>query len=377
MKVEESALLDVLGLQDTMLAIPAYQRKYAWQERQCQELWLDVMRAARRGVSHFAGTVLYKREHEDNSGSPENTLLVVDGQQRLTTVELMLIALRDYLAERNEEIGSLSAETIDKQYLKLSNGAPKLRLSRMDEKSMKMAIEGSQSKQDGIDEQTTTAASKESQAIKAAPRNVLRNLAYFKSLMEEDGFDASMFSSGLKNLEVILVELEDRDDEQAVFESLNSSGKQLHIGDMVRNYLLAAETHERQSQLYIDYWTVIEGVFEPDPGSLKMDTMIKAWLSVRFPKVRARKPEDVYSAFKRFYDDEYCGDLEPALAELRSFAMVWAENYRYHAVKKFKSMPWAQIGAQTLVSGRELKKADNEEYAQRVRDELRAMGRSL
>lgn len=374
MNVQESALLDVLALQDTMLAIPAYQRKYAWQERQCQELWLDVMRASRLGISHFAGTVLYKRQSED-------VWLVVDGQQRLTTVALMLVALRDHLKQKGAKAGDAVAKEIDERYLKLSDGMPKLRPSRMDEKSMHMAVEGSLPKPDNADEAHAethaTASSETNHAPNAASQNTLRNLGYFKALMEEEGFDASKFLAGLKSLQVILVELEGTDDEQAVFESLNSSGKQLHIGDMVRNYLLTAETHEKQSQFYIDYWTVIEGVFEPDPGSLKMDTMIKAWLSVRFPKVRARKPEDVYSAFKRFYDDEYRGDLEPVLAELRSFAMVWAENYRYHAVKRFKSMPWAQIGTQTLVSGRELKKAHNEEYAQRVRDELRAMGRSL
>lgn len=273
---------------------------------------------------------------------------------------LILVALRNYLRSTGAVAEGLSADSIERTYLKATAGGeePKLKPSRLDAYSMKEAIAGAP-------------------AENIASRNISHALAYFESQMNTGEFDSHALVRGLSKLEVVFAGLDESDDEQAVFESLNSKGKQLHIGDMVRNYLLGAETHEQQTRYYIDYWTVIEGVFDPDPGSLKLDTMVKAWLSVRFPKVRARKPEEVYSAFKQFYDDEYQGDLEPVLAELRSFAMVWAENYRYHAVKKFKSMPWARIGAQTLVSGRPLKKADNEEYAARLRAELRAMGREL
>ena len=367
MKVSQSSLLDLMGHPDARFSIPAYQRRYSWQERQCEELWLDVLRAGRRDEGHFSGTILYE---PDGSGA----MSIVDGQQRMTTVTLMLAALRNHLRSHPEHArGGLDAATIDSTYLTVVNaedadeaaGAdvigqlrPKLALSRLDEASMAKAVAGASP--DGI-----------------PSHNISHNLAYFQSLMDQDGFDSALFWRGLQNLNVVMAQMGPEDDAQAVFESLNSKGLKLNIGDMVRNYLLASESHDEQARLYVEYWTVIEGVFDPDPGSLKLDTMIKAWLSVRFTKVRARTPEDVYSAFKRYYDDEYAGDLEPVLNELRSFAMIWAENYRYHAVKKFRSMPWATNGAQTLTSGYELKKADNEEYAERVRQELRAMGREL
>lgn len=370
MKVSQSSLLDLMARPDARFSIPAYQRRYSWQERQCEELWLDVLRAGRRDEGHFSGTMLYE---PDGSGA----MSIVDGQQRMTTVMLMLVALRNRLRSHPErECGvsdGLDAATIDSMYLTVGNAGeaneapdvdvvdkprPKLTLSRLDKASMAKAVAGTSP--DDI-----------------PSRNISHNLAYFQSLMDQDGFDAVLFWKGLKNLNVVMAEIGPEDDAQAVFESLNSKGLKLNIGDMVRNYLLASESHDEQARLYVEYWTVIEGVFDPDPGSLKLDTMIKAWLSVRFTKVRARTPEDVYSAFKRYYDDEYAGDLEPVLNELRSFAMIWAENYRYHAVKKFRSMPWATNGAQTLTSGYGLKKADNEEYAERVRQELRAMGREL
>lgn len=355
MEVGSSSLMDLLATPGTGFSIPAYQRRYSWQNRQCEELWLDILRAGRRDEGHFSGTILYEIKPGDG------TMSIVDGQQRMTTVMLMLVALRNYLRSHPNEAGDgLEAAQIDSAYL-ASDGdfaQPKLKLSRLDEASMAKAVEGVPADQ-------------------IPSHNISQNLAYFEGLMEEDGFDPALFEKGLRNLNVVMAKVGADDDAQAVFESLNSKGLKLNIGDMVRNYLLASESHDEQTRLYIEYWTVIEGVFDPDPGSLKLDTMIKAWLSVRFPKVRARTPEDVYSAFKRYYDDEYAGDLEPVLNELRSFAMVWAENYRYHAVKKFRSMPWATNGAQTLTSGYELKKADNEEYAERVRQELRAMGRNL
>lgn len=365
MKAAQSTLLNILGSPRLKLIIPAYQRRYSWQERQCEELWLDIHRAGRRSAVHFSGTVLYEELEGDPDGN--RWISIVDGQQRMTTITLMLVALRNYLRAHPADHADVpSPENIDSLYLTLPLHAgapqhcavPKLCLSRLDYASLESII-CADAKEDVLS------------------RNVKRNLEYFETLMSEPEFDPRLFMRGLANLHVVMAKLDHDDNAQAVFESLNSKGMQLNIGDMVRNYLLASETHEEQTRLYIEYWTVIEGVFDPDPGSLKLDTMIKAWLSVRFTKVRARTPEDVYSAFKRYYDDEYASDLEPVLNELRSFSMVWAENYRYHAVKKFRSMPWATNGAQTLTSGYKLKKAENEEYAERVRQELRAMGREL
>ena len=401
MRITQSSFLDFLSEPGVRFAIPRYQRRYSWQKRQCEELWLDIHRAAWRGKRHFAGTVLYEelsdgggtcgglpsgggvcREivsdsdsgtlHKLSSGDKDlRELSIIDGQQRITTVLLMLVALRNHLtANRIENVDGLTADDINRRFLysmpieALDAGcgchdAPmKLALSRLDASSMRLAVEGA--------------------PISGIPSwNVRQNLEYFESLMQDESFDPRLLLQGLESMSIVRAQVASEDDAQAVFESLNSKGVRLSIADMVRNYLLASECHDDQVRFYIDYWTVIEGVFDPDPGSLRLDTMIKAWLSVRFPKVRARKSEDVYYAFKRYYDDEYAGDLEPVLRELRSFAMVWAENYRYHAVKKFKSMPWAVNGAQTLTSEYKLKKADNEEYAERVRAELRAMDRNL
>ena len=111
MEVGQSSLLDLLARQDARFAIPAYQRRYAWQQRQCEELWLDVLRAGRRNERHFSGTILYQEKPGEKG---VRCLSIVDGQQRMTTVMLMLVALRNHLAEHPGALGGLTAEQVDR-----------------------------------------------------------------------------------------------------------------------------------------------------------------------------------------------------------------------------------------------------------------------
>ena len=97
MNTRTESLLALLGMPNTRFVIPAYQRRYAWKERQCRELWLDLERAARSEGSHFVGTLLYAREPDDEAGCAR--IAVIDGQQRLTTVTLLLTALKRHLEQ--------------------------------------------------------------------------------------------------------------------------------------------------------------------------------------------------------------------------------------------------------------------------------------
>ena len=119
-------------------------------------------------------------------------------------------------------------------------------------------------------------------------------------------------------------------------------------------------------------------MFVPDPGSLRLDNAIQGWLSVRFPRIRAKGAAEVYSVFKQYVEDEFEGTTESLLAELRNFSLVWAENYRYHAVKKYRSsFDWATNGAKTLVSHLATKQAANPEAAEKIRRGMNAVDESL
>lgn len=349
MQTRKEPLLELLGTPRTRFVIPAYQRLYSWKERQCHELWLDLHRAARAKTSHFIGTLLYSKEDPDRNGYLR--LAVIDGQQRLTTLTLLLEALRRWANLHPEVLHGTSADDIQRRYLRADSSidvasAPfKLVLSRNDGPTLEAVLENAP-------------------LPKHASENVKANLAYFESRMREDAFDAPTLWCGINNLFVIAAEVDRSDNAQLIFESLNSKGKPLTTADLVRNYLLLAETHEEQTRLYDEYWDPIEGMFQPDPGSLRLDNAIQGWLSVRFRKVRARGRDEVYSVFKQYVEDEFSGTTESLLHELRNFCMIWAENYRYHAVKKYKSaFKWAENGAPTLVSHYKKKQSANQSFA--------------
>ena len=353
MQTKQELFLDLLGTEDTQFVIPVYQRVYSWGLQQCKGLWQDINRSGRTGNAHFIGTVLYAPDRFAKTA--QHQLDVIDGQQRMTTLTIVIAALVKYLRAHGATADGLTADDISGMFLHVKTGdgaAAKLILSLNDCPTLEAVVNA------------TPMPERPSERI-------TENLDYFYGEMEKSDFDADVLWAGMKVLTVIDAELDRGDNPQLIFESLNARGVPLTTADLVRNYLLLAETHTQQTYLYDTYWSIIESLFVPDPGSLRLDNAIQGWLSVRFRKVRAHGPGEVYSIFKRYVEDDYTGTTEDLLRELRNFCFVWAENYRYHAVKKFRTMDWAVNGAPTLTSGFTRQKAHDEAYAQRVRAEMR------
>lgn len=362
MEARQVGLLDLMAQPDARFVIPAYQRAYAWGRRQCRDLWDDIVRAARDGRPHFVGTLLTMPKERDAAGRRQ--LAVVDGQQRLTTATLALVALRDWASEQGEMIDGRDAREATWPLLRagavLDPDAPaKLLLSRRDRGTLDALVVGG--------------------ALPDEPSaRIMGNLGFFRAQMAREGFDAGAFWRGSHALAVIGAQADAGDHAQHIFDSLNSKGVPLTTADLVRNYLLLAEGHDEQQRLYSEYWAPIEDMFQPDPGSKRLAGGIQGWLAVRFRQARVRGSGEVYPAFKRYLEDEFEGSVDDLLGELRRFCMVWAENYRYHGIKKFRSgTRWATQGPGTLVSGYERKAAEDEAYAERVRQESAAADASL
>lgn len=359
MIIGQESFIDFLGQPRTRFVIPVYQRAYSWTQRQCQELWRDIMRAARVEGRHFVGTLLYSIEEDDERGN--SRIAIIDGQQRATTITLLITAICNHLQEHVDALPGRTAESLRKTFLLAPGceGECKLILSSKDDETLRAVI------------------------LDASPpphpaARILENLAFFSGLMQEDDFDIDRLWKGLEGLFAITAQVENAEQAQSIFEGLNSKGYPLTIADLVRNYLLLSESHDAQGRLYDEYWKPMEELFAPDPGSLRLDNAIKGWLSVRFPKTRMKSPELVYSGFKQYVEDEYDGTKEQLLRELRGFSLVWAENYRYHAVKKFKSAyDWAINGAPTLTSDYPLVPPTNPEYAKHVREQLDSVDSSM
>lgn len=380
MEVTQTTILDLLSDSANGLSIPSYQRVYSWTTRQCEELWLDVLRAGRDSRPHFTGVMLFEGEGADSfggedprDGSPHGgngsgRIDVIDGQQRLTTLTLLLLAFARHLGKEGVPSASGDAaravcavdglphpDDIARRFLLVSGGEgvePRLLLSREDDATLRTELFGGE--------------------LPLHPsQRVMGNLSYFEERMADPAFDAGRFWDGVGRLFVLVVHADSALDAQEVFESVNSKGLPLSLADMVRNYLLLEEDLDEQERLYDEYWFEAESLFYPDPASLKLNSAIKAWLSIRFRQARIGSPEQVYHSFKRYVEDEFKGTRESVLKELRSFCFMWREQYRYHAVNKFYARNWAEDGQHTRTGAYVRKAASHEEYATRIQRGVR------
>ena len=345
MEARQMNVLSLLGKEGVRYEIPPFQRSYAWDRSQCEDLLTDVVRAAREHRQHFASAILYVACSPDaadggTSSPPPTCFHVVDGQQRLTTISLMLLALCRKLEKDGACISGTDARTLSETYLKIGQRT-KLLLSPADRETLHALIFG--------------------EPLPAHPsHHVVDNLAYFQEQLEAPECSPDLVWTGLGSLFCVAIQLDEADRPQAVFESLNAKGAALTTADMVRNYLLFGKSHAEQQRLYLECWEPMQALFGDDPGSLRMNNAILGWLSVRSPKNRAHRDKQAFRVFRQYFEQHYDGSVEALLAELHSFCLVWAENYRYHAVKNYRSADWASIGKKTLVSDRPKKQASEE-----------------
>lgn len=283
MKASIESILDVLGMPDTRFFVPVFQRVYAWTGRQVEQLLADTLRAARDDEQHFMGTLISLPKTGDSEDSIAS-VGVIDGQQRLTTLMLLLCALRDRLRAQGGE-GTAWAERIDAEYLRLSDGRTKLVLSE--------------------DDAPTLAALVEETALPEEPsRHLVDNFERFADRFGAEGFDAGLLMRGLQNLRVVAVELDGGDVPQQVFESLNAKGRPLTTIDLLRNTLMMAYGFDEQERLFDLYWRPIEDAFRkfaPDQD-LYIDAALHQWLVGAAPQIRAGRRSDLYAAFKQYLD---------------------------------------------------------------------------
>ena len=320
MQTKQDMFLDLMGQTDTQFIIPVYQRSYAWSDRQCEELWRDILRAGRHKMVHFIGTLLYVVEKESDSCAPYQRS-IVDGQQRTATLTLVLVAFRNYLRNHDGAVSGLSAQSINDTYLHAGNGsdqACKLILSRLDKDTMIAVVE-----------ETPL-------PTEAAPR-VISNLEFFTNKMADDSFDPVVFWEGMQRLMMINAELGEGDHAQYIFDSLNSKGMPLTTADLVRNHFLISQDHATQTRLYNEYWLPIESMFDNDKDHRKLNNAIWGWLAVNVPDVRAHNKDEVYDVFKHYMQDQYEGSIEDILIDLRAFAQMYSENFKFNEVKQFRS----------------------------------------
>ncbi|MCL2522881.1 MAG: DUF262 domain-containing HNH endonuclease family protein [Erysipelotrichales bacterium] len=240
MKAEPEKIIDLMFDNKRQYQIPVYQRDYDWKSDNCKELFVDVIQAYKKEKTHFFGTIVQVQQDEENS---IKRFLIVDGQQRMTSVYLLLKALYDLDNGSNEDklekllynfSGAKTFSIDEKNKLKLkpikSDNVQFVKLMTND--------------LDGIDKSS----------------NIYLNYAYFKKLISEhlnEDIEISNILKGLEYLQIVMISLKEEagDEPQVVFERINSTGEDLTLSDLIRNYVLM--TDKNQDELFEKYWTVI------------------------------------------------------------------------------------------------------------------------
>ncbi len=198
---------DLLEKNKRVFKVPVYQRNYDWSNVQCEKLFRDIMSAGERNVQHFTGTIVYMEDV--NGGSGLNEVLIIDGQQRITTVYILLKALCDVV---KGELARIENELTDVMFNRHCDGKYKVKLKpvKTDNKQLILLID------DKIDEMDRSS-------------NVYKSYITFKKLIEESrdsGVEPESILEGIKQLEIVEIILDkyDGDDPQRIFESINSTG---------------------------------------------------------------------------------------------------------------------------------------------------------
>ena len=312
MRAKETNFLKLMESQFNQYIVPIYQRTYSWGEKQCQVLWEDIIEISKRKNTdrHFIGSaVCFKTEEIDLPGQIKQEI-IIDGQQRITTLSLLMIAI----ARTYEKIGQENvAVAIRKNYLINEDGKNeeryKLLPTNQDKETYLALVDGTENE------------------LKNASKPVMDAFNLFMSLLEGDEEILKCAYIGLQKLDLVYIGLSsDSDNPQLIFESMNSTGLKLTQGDLLRNYLLLDLNFKEQEEVYKKYWRPIELDFGVEAYKEKFDYFIRDYLMMKERRTTIRL-DSGYEEYKSYYEDSG-KSKEEALEDLRKYAKYYARIYR-------------------------------------------------
>ena len=214
--------------------IPIFQRRYSWGKRQCEQLWDDVLRIGKKRdtPSHFLGSIVYMADGVQSVASVSR-LLVIDGQQRLTTLSLLILALGKTIEEQGNEIG-ITLDQLSSFYLFNDKTDGELHY--------KLLLTGH-------DKETLIQLLENRERLDDASRRLVENFDFFKAKLKHA--DLTAVYAGIQKLMIVDIALDHRyDNPQLIYESLNSTGLELSEADLIRNYVLMGMPSDQQDKLY-------------------------------------------------------------------------------------------------------------------------------
>lgn len=308
MKATEAALLQFLSAAPRFV-IPIYQRTYSWTEKECSQLWNDVFRAGSDDSIdvHFIGSIVYIEDGLSNN-SRRSPNLVIDGQQRLTTITLLLAALAETVGDE-ELVEGFSADEIRETYLtnhrRSGDEFYKLLLTRTDRETLKAIV--------GQHEYPTPKSDR-----------IVENYNAFKTRLSMGSAVIETICKGLGKLVMVDIALSrEHDNPQLIFESMNSTGRELSQADLIRNFVLMGLEPDYQTRLYERYWHPMEQDFGQAAYTAHFDSFMRHYLTVRTGNIP--RLADVYEAYKAYARQVQAkGDtIEDLVQEVRSYARYY------------------------------------------------------
>ncbi len=308
MKATEAKLLDFLK-KSPQFVIPIYQRTYSWTERECLQLWEDIIRTGsnKELSAHFVGSIVYIEQglYRVINQPP---LLVIDGQQRLTTVTILIEALARMVGDK-EPVDGFSARKMRNYYL--------LNPEEDGERGYKLLLTQT-------DKETLLALVQQKEPTRNKSKRVSDNFKFFKDKLAGYRNDLSVVCQGLAKLMIVDISLSrDQDNPQLIFESMNSTGKELTQADLIRNYILMGLEPGHQTALYEDHWRPMEVEFGQEAYGDHFDSFMRHYLTIKtgdIPNIRA-----VYDAFKTYSSSKKISELgvDALVEDIHQFAKYY------------------------------------------------------
>ena len=304
MIIQQTSFNHFFSRPNTEFVIPVYQRNYAWQKQNCEQLLDDILSIAKdTNKQHFLGTITYIRHPIQPYG---DEFVIIDGQQRITTLMLLLKAMQSKTKDENLSVGISS-------YLNLgiNKDKTKLRLKpiKKDREALEYVMSGRWTEFTGFS-------------------NIKDNYRFFTNEINkvlEKGYEIGQIFNSFSQLQISMIELEQSkgDDPQLVFERINPTGIHLKGLDLIRNFLMMELSPNEQERIF-NYWAGIENLLGNEKDSEKIiSKFISVYLRIYYGKSLKDDEKDIYNKFKQLRKNNFYNDSEKILKDMLKFARIY------------------------------------------------------
>ncbi|WP_187934700.1 DUF262 domain-containing protein [Helicobacter pylori] len=299
MKATQSTINDFFALTGTIFSIPVYQRNYTWEKENCEKLLQDIVSISQNKKTHFMGSITYILHLIDDEKSLRQLqeFVIIDGQQRITTLMLLLKAIETKI--QNEGI----KKEID-NLLNFTGQRLRLKPIKSDKEAFDLVMQNRSHELQGVS-------------------HIRDNYRFFTKELENylsKGYRIEEIYGAFLRLKIVAVGLElGEDDPQVVFESINATGVQLKGLDLIRNYLMMGENSHRQEHLYETYWVPLEDWL----GEKDLNDFIKTYLRIYLENKLKEEEREMYYALKAHHRDNFSDNIQGLMSDMCEYGRIY------------------------------------------------------